>query len=74
MDTPHLIRKLVVFLAICSQCQYLVLSLPTVEQTWVYSALCAVAKNENRYVSEWVKYHRCLGTFLGGHDVRTLVL
>jgi hypothetical protein len=26
-----------------------------------YSALCAVAKDENRYVNEWVKYHKCLG-------------
>ena len=26
-----------------------------------YSAICAVAKNENRYIHEWVKYHRCLG-------------
>ncbi|GFR44512.1 hypothetical protein Agub_g5777 [Astrephomene gubernaculifera] len=26
-----------------------------------YSALCAVGRNENRYVREWVDYHKCLG-------------
>ncbi|GAX73759.1 hypothetical protein CEUSTIGMA_g1210.t1 [Chlamydomonas eustigma] len=26
-----------------------------------YSALCAVARDENKYVHEWVKYHKCLG-------------
>lgn len=26
-----------------------------------YAAICAVAKNENRYVREWVEYHKCLG-------------
>ncbi|KAG2449567.1 hypothetical protein HYH02_005100 [Chlamydomonas schloesseri] len=26
-----------------------------------YSALCAVGRNENRYVKEWVDYHKCLG-------------
>lgn len=26
-----------------------------------YSALCVIAKNENRYLREWLQYHRCLG-------------
>ncbi|PNW77659.1 hypothetical protein CHLRE_10g446050v5 [Chlamydomonas reinhardtii] len=26
-----------------------------------FAALCAVAKNENRYVREWVDHHKCLG-------------
>jgi hypothetical protein len=26
-----------------------------------YSALCVVAKNENKYLREWLEYHRCLG-------------
>ncbi len=26
-----------------------------------YSAVCAVAKNENRYVREWLTYHKCIG-------------
>ncbi len=26
-----------------------------------FAALCAVAKNENRYVREWVDYHKCFG-------------
>lgn len=26
-----------------------------------YSALCVVAKDENRYIAEWVQYHKCLG-------------
>lgn len=26
-----------------------------------YSAICAVAKNENRYIREWALYHICLG-------------
>ncbi len=26
-----------------------------------YSAICVVAKNENRYIREWVEYHKCLG-------------
>jgi hypothetical protein len=26
-----------------------------------YSAICVVARNENRYISEWVQYHKCLG-------------
>ncbi|KAG2495430.1 hypothetical protein HYH03_006377 [Edaphochlamys debaryana] len=26
-----------------------------------YSALCVVGRNENRYVKEWVDYHKCLG-------------
>jgi hypothetical protein len=26
-----------------------------------YSAICVVAKNENRYIAEWIEYHRCLG-------------
>ncbi len=29
-----------------------------------YSAICVVAKNENRYLREWLEYHRCLGTWL----------
>lgn len=26
-----------------------------------YSAICVVAKDENRYLAEWVQYHKCLG-------------
>ncbi|GLC69842.1 hypothetical protein PLESTF_000886500 [Pleodorina starrii] len=26
-----------------------------------YSALCVVGRNENRYIREWVEYHKCLG-------------
>ncbi|EFJ50032.1 hypothetical protein VOLCADRAFT_117046, partial [Volvox carteri f. nagariensis] len=26
-----------------------------------YSALCVVGRNENRYIREWVDYHKCLG-------------
>mmetsp|Transcript_25777 Transcript_25777/g.56161 ORF Transcript_25777/g.56161 Transcript_25777/m.56161 type:complete len:401 (+) Transcript_25777:202-1404(+) len=26
-----------------------------------YTAICVVAKNENRYIREWVLYHTCLG-------------
>ena len=26
-----------------------------------YSAICAVAKDENRYIREWAEYHLCLG-------------
>jgi|LauGreStaDraftv2_3_1035109.scaffolds.fasta_scaffold20949_3 hypothetical protein len=29
--------------------------------TYSYSALCAIAKNENRYVLEWASYHKCIG-------------
>lgn len=29
--------------------------------TQPYSALCVIAKDENRYIEEWVQYHRCLG-------------
>ncbi len=32
-----------------------------------YSALCVVGKNENRYVREWVEYHKCLGECVGGN-------
>lgn len=32
-----------------------------------YSALCVVGKNENRYVREWVEYHKCLGERPGKH-------
>lgn len=28
------------------------------------SALCVVAKDENHYLVEWVRYHRCLGEVL----------
>ena len=31
-----------------------------------YSALCAVARDENRYIREWVEYHRCMGEVLHG--------
>jgi hypothetical protein len=36
-----------------------------------YSALCAVGRNENRYVREWVEYHKCLGA-CGGPAPRQL--
>ena len=26
-----------------------------------YSAICVIAKDENRYLREWAEYHRCLG-------------
>ncbi|KAG1679436.1 hypothetical protein FOA52_007728 [Chlamydomonas sp. UWO 241] len=26
-----------------------------------YSAICAVARDENNYILEWVEYHKCLG-------------
>ena len=26
-----------------------------------YSAICAVARDENRYIREWVLYHLCIG-------------
>jgi len=26
-----------------------------------YSAICVIAKNENKYLREWLQYHRCLG-------------
>lgn len=26
-----------------------------------YAAICVVGKNENRYIREWVDYHKCLG-------------
>lgn len=28
-----------------------------------YSALCVIAKNENRYLREWLHYHQCLGRY-----------
>lgn len=34
-------------------------------QTKAYSALCVVARDENRYIREWALYHLCLG---GGCD------
>ena len=34
---------------------------PEEPQYLTYSALCAIAKNENRYVLEWAHYHKCIG-------------
>lgn len=35
-----------------------------------FAALCAVAKNENRYVREWVDHHKCLGACCKGRSWR----
>jgi|LauGreDrversion2_2_1035103.scaffolds.fasta_scaffold82222_2 hypothetical protein len=35
---------------------------PSLDYSVDYSAICAVVKNENRYIREWVLYHLCLGT------------
>lgn len=39
----------------------LALILASASESKGYSALCAVGKNENVYVSEWINYHLCLG-------------
>lgn len=39
----------------------LVLSLARCHAKGMYTALCVIGRDENRYVKEWVDYYKCLG-------------